>query len=482
MAGYDNEDMDTYDRDEGYDDQPYPQQQAGGDNLPLDQGQGLACHPVSPYSNEAQGVGRLPEPNDFSGSTNSNALYGNRNPSQSYGTEGFQQTAAYFECVDGRYYTRPHGVRSRTLGLNSADGDHDRGWYQDGSSSTTSNEALGYQPTPFQTHTSSRGLSPYTDAGAYPPKYHLPTDSGFRFGSDSLASNGTTAHTATRATPDIQSWMYPGEALADLSALSPKTRHLNMYSEHAAPWSPPQPFDADQVPQSPHENESTGWHEPSDTTHSFSRGNLVSSCVTQTPTTPLTSMDFPNHRMEDSWMTEGANRSQILNAAYQTQSLASHYTEPTDPIISPVRFNFVRSATPQMIAKPALDRCYLALPTAKKPSSTNSYSTDASSPGPPPTDDPDTLYCDEAECVAFYTGIYRRGNLGRHRRQRHQSGTPYVCEDDTCAKEFKRQDARVKHYRKYHPELASPYVPRPSQSRRPRGDPDIDLRNISSWT
>jgi hypothetical protein len=59
----------------------------------------------------------------------------------------------------------------------------------------------------------------------------------------------------------------------------------------------------------------------------------------------------------------------------------------------------------------------------------------------------------------------------------------YVCEDDTCAREFQRQDARLKHYRKYHPERAAdrPYISRSAASGSTGREQEADLINISSW-
>jgi len=86
--------------------------------------------------------------------------------------------------------------------------------------------------------------------------------------------------------------------------------------------------------------------------------------------------------------------------------------------------------------------------------STRSSVDDASSTGPP-TFTPEVMCCDVGNCRQAFTGMYRRGNLGRHKRQKHREGQAYVCEDDTCAKEFQRKDARLKHYRRNHPELAA---------------------------
>ena len=67
----------------------------------------------------------------------------------------------------------------------------------------------------------------------------------------------------------------------------------------------------------------------------------------------------------------------------------------------------------------------------------------------------DPLSCPFAGCEAAFTGDYRRGNLGRHWRQKHTSQVAqYRCEDEECMKSFRRRDARLKHYRRYHPELA----------------------------
>jgi hypothetical protein len=82
----------------------------------------------------------------------------------------------------------------------------------------------------------------------------------------------------------------------------------------------------------------------------------------------------------------------------------------------------------------------------------------------------DPLYCPFDGCGAIYTGEYRRGNLGRHRRQKHDGEkVQYPCEGKDCKKTFRRTDARLKHYRTEHPELArGPAVSRNSSSSRRR--------------
>jgi hypothetical protein len=73
---------------------------------------------------------------------------------------------------------------------------------------------------------------------------------------------------------------------------------------------------------------------------------------------------------------------------------------------------------------------------------------------------PDPVLCEH--CNQPYTGEYRRGNLARHKRQKHGLAEQvYLCEEPGCEKDFKRQDARLKHYRRCHPHRA----PEPLQPR-----------------
>lgn len=91
------------------------------------------------------------------------------------------------------------------------------------------------------------------------------------------------------------------------------------------------------------------------------------------------------------------------------------------------------------------------------------HSTTSSSTDPPES------HCDIEGCSAVFSGVHRKGNLSRHKRLKH-SDRVYVCEDASCGRVFNRQDARLKHYRKYHLQLASPYLarPQPRQSNRER--------------
>jgi hypothetical protein len=72
---------------------------------------------------------------------------------------------------------------------------------------------------------------------------------------------------------------------------------------------------------------------------------------------------------------------------------------------------------------------------------------------------PNVIHC--PSCSAQFEGVYRQGNYGRHKRQKHTGQKKeFSCEDSTCDKIFYRSDARLKHYRRHHPELAGGYIPR----------------------
>ncbi|KAH7095371.1 hypothetical protein FB567DRAFT_27926 [Paraphoma chrysanthemicola] len=73
----------------------------------------------------------------------------------------------------------------------------------------------------------------------------------------------------------------------------------------------------------------------------------------------------------------------------------------------------------------------------------------------PPHEVARILECPQWSCHVRFTGKYRQGNLQRHLRLKHGSTERlYLCEQGGCEKRFKRQDARLKHYRKKHPMLA----------------------------
>ena len=83
-------------------------------------------------------------------------------------------------------------------------------------------------------------------------------------------------------------------------------------------------------------------------------------------------------------------------------------------------------------------------------------STDSESEDSTPTDPVSCNLCGKA-----YSGEYRLGNLARHRRQKHGDiEQSYPCEEASCTQIFKRQDARLKHYRKHH-QWRAPEAPLP---------------------
>ncbi|KAF2018141.1 hypothetical protein BU24DRAFT_421140 [Aaosphaeria arxii CBS 175.79] len=74
------------------------------------------------------------------------------------------------------------------------------------------------------------------------------------------------------------------------------------------------------------------------------------------------------------------------------------------------------------------------------------------------------LVCGVAGCTTTFTKGYTRGSRARHIRS-HHSIPEFICEAG-CGKVYRRQDARLKHYRKCHPHLAQPAVTRRSSVRK----------------
>jgi hypothetical protein len=64
--------------------------------------------------------------------------------------------------------------------------------------------------------------------------------------------------------------------------------------------------------------------------------------------------------------------------------------------------------------------------------------------------------CHYPGCNATFTGRWARSHFRRHVRMKHKDGgRQYSCEVTGCESVFERQDARLKHYRKHHPDLAA---------------------------
>jgi hypothetical protein len=84
---------------------------------------------------------------------------------------------------------------------------------------------------------------------------------------------------------------------------------------------------------------------------------------------------------------------------------------------------------------------------------------------------PETMYCQHKGCTVGFTGKHRRGTLHRHMRLKHggalEHGRLYACQAQGCGKDYKRQDALLKHQRHKHPELGIP----PPTSRKQELEP-----------
>jgi hypothetical protein len=88
-----------------------------------------------------------------------------------------------------------------------------------------------------------------------------------------------------------------------------------------------------------------------------------------------------------------------------------------------------------------------------------------------PCSEPEVLCCLQDGCQRTFQGKYRRGTRQRHMRLKHSNtkgpeDREYPCEAMGCDKVYMRQDARLKHLRKVHPELrVAAAVPRKSDAK-----------------
>ena len=127
------------------------------------------------------------------------------------------------------------------------------------------------------------------------------------------------------------------------------------------------------------------------------------------------------------------------------------------------------------------DNVYLHVPqnpvAAGPPSPTLSAMSIASS------NVPDPLVCRVKGCTSTqFTGKYRRGNYQRHMRLKHgREVRLYPCAVWGCENIFKRQDARLKHYRIRHPDHPAP--PRMPRSRMSdvRPETTVDTAMVPLW-
>jgi hypothetical protein len=83
---------------------------------------------------------------------------------------------------------------------------------------------------------------------------------------------------------------------------------------------------------------------------------------------------------------------------------------------------------------------------------------------------PETMQCPHEGCELEFTGPHRRGTLHRHMRLKHATAhgsteqeRKYFCHVRGCDRDYRRQDALLKHQRHNHPELSIP----PPKARKP---------------
>ena len=245
------------------------------------------------------------------------------------------------------------------------------------------------------------------------------------------------------------------------------------------PWSTYQTAGMQNSPYSHEQLTIMDWQHTSETTFSTTDREGSGSGYIPESCTPLSSRDCVSGSMLDSTLTERPDMG-------FPQSMDPDHISPDCPSSWSIPQIGIDEYIPPIDTQPTLEDCYqyegsLAVPM-RRSRSTRSSVSDASSTGPP-IFTPEVMYCDVGGCRQAFSGLYRRGNLGRHRRQKHREGKAYMCEDDTCAKEFQRKDARLKHYRRNHPELAvdSPLVRRSSASRSARRNQEVEFSNMSSW-
>jgi hypothetical protein len=76
----------------------------------------------------------------------------------------------------------------------------------------------------------------------------------------------------------------------------------------------------------------------------------------------------------------------------------------------------------------------------------------------------DILKCED--CEATFSGDFRQGNMGRHKRHVHGE-KDYFCHYPSCTRVFKRADARKKHVRSRHPDDPSAHQTRDTERQDP---------------
>ncbi|KAJ8110723.1 hypothetical protein OPT61_g6506 [Boeremia exigua] len=139
-------------------------------------------------------------------------------------------------------------------------------------------------------------------------------------------------------------------------------------------------------------------------------------------------------------------------------------TSPIVPSASVVA-NSSEVEQPEVVPGPpaASDAASCAIASFSSTSSTISFSHSSFSTTTSSAPSSETLRC--TDCDAVFQGNYRKGNLARHCRLTHKGKKEYLCQSPDCHQAFRRSDARLKHYRKHHPDLAPLPIERRHQRR-----------------
>lgn len=262
----------------------------------------------------------------------------------------------------------------------------------------------------------------------------------------------------------------------------PRTWYLR--GPYEEPWSAVQVTHTDKSYEHSVGQEVRGRDSTNPTRTRSSEADLMSTNNDPTLETARSSMSFPHIQPGYSGIDTDLYDPQPEEAAFGVERRAPAMEVNRDPAFDPLKLHVNVPKTPQVDSRiPSYIYArsepgpYLAPTMDRRPSSSWSIITDAPSPIPPPIHDTIDLKCGKTECNASFTGRYARGNRGRHWRITHGDSS-FMCEDNTCARKFNRSDARLKHYRKNHPNLASSNT----RNRRTQEIQEVDLSNMSSWT
>lgn len=156
-----------------------------------------------------------------------------------------------------------------------------------------------------------------------------------------------------------------------------------------------------------------------------------------------------------------------------------HVTEDDQMVVEP-EFLESRSGYVARIPHPVASELTSSRDTSSHQLHIENSSQVSSAPSPTNTDASSLEWsCPFDNCNARFTGRFGKGNLGRHRRQKHAGQrVEYPCVSRCCTRTFKRKDARLKHHRKAHPDLDGHLVAPDNHNNLQRGDWTNELDQI----